>query len=305
VSGIGALARAELQRATSRRLVRVFMLLSIVGAIAVGVVSFTQTSSADGKVIAARIESAHRVEDQQRKALIQCLYDESHAGKDVGRKDCQEPARAHVGDPRLHRQKVNDLLKGAGGILALIAWVIGASLMGAEQQSRSITTTLTFAPRRNRVFATKAAVAVGVAAAWALATLSLVLAALLPAAILHGAPALGEPGNLAIAGVILRGVGLAAITATMGFALASIGRNTAAALGVGFAYILVIENILGDSIAGWRRWLLLGNVIVFVTGKTTSDVAGRSVVGAAIFLVAIAGGLLVASGTLFRTRDVA
>jgi ABC-2 type transport system permease protein len=305
VSGALALAKAELRRATSRRLVRAFALLSIVGAIAVGVVSFTQTSSADSAVIAAKVETAHRVEEQQRRDLIQCLYDQSHAGRDVGRKDCAEPRPAGVHDPRLHRQRINDLLKGTGGILALVAWVIGASLIGAEQQSRSITTTLTFAPQRTRVFATKAAVAIGVASAWALATLSLVLAAMLPAAILHAGSALGEPGNLAIAGVVLRGVALAAITATMGFALASIGRNTAAALGVGFAYILVIENILGSSIAGWRRWLLLGNVIVFVTGQASSDVAGRSVVGAAVFLVAVAATLVVSSGILFRTRDIA
>jgi Mn2+/Fe2+ NRAMP family transporter len=126
----------------------------------------------------------------------------------------------------------------------------------------------------------------------------------MPAAILHAGSALGEPGNLAIAGVMLRGVALAAITAGVGFALASLGRNTSAALGIGFAYILVIENILGSSIAGWRRWLLLGNVIVFVGGKT-SDVVGRSPLGAATFLVTVAAVLLVVSATAFRTRDVA
>jgi ABC-2 type transport system permease protein len=298
------LLRAELQRATSRRLVRAFALLSIVGAIAVGVVSFTQTSSADSAVISARIDAAHKVEDQQRKDVIQCLYDQSHAGKDVGRRDCQPPPPAGVHDPRLHRQRVNDLLKGTGGILALIAWVIGASLIGAEHQSRSITTTLTFAPQRTRVFVAKAVAALAVAAGWAAATLVLVLAALMPAAILHAGSALGEPGNLAIAGVMLRGVALAAITAGVGFALASLGRNTSAALGIGFAYILVIENILGSSIAGWRRWLLLGNVIVFVGGKT-SDVVGRSPGGAATFLVTVAAVLLVVSATAFRTRDVA
>ena len=41
--------------------------------------------------------------------------------------------------------------------------------------------------------------------------------------------------------------------AGMGFAIATVGRNTAAALGAGFGYIISLENILGNSIASWRR----------------------------------------------------
>ncbi len=299
-----ALLRAELRRATGRRLVRAFALLSIVGALAVGIITFTQTSTADGAAIAAKVHAHHEAEATARHDLLQCLYQGSAHGQDPGRVDCQERIVPAVHDPRLYRERIQNLLKGTGGILALVAWVIGASLMGAEQQSRSITTTLTFAPRRTQVFATKAATTLVVVGAWAMATLAAVLAALLPAAILHAGPALGEPGNLAIAGVMARGVALCLITAMMGFSLASIGRNTAAALGVGFGYIIVIENILGSSVAGWRRWLLLGNVIVFVSGKT-SDVIGRSPVGAATFLVAVAGALLLGSAALFRARDVA
>jgi hypothetical protein len=301
---VSALLRAELQRAAGRRLVRAFALLSIVGALAVGIVTFTQTSTADGAAIAQKVHVQREEQVQARKDLLQCLYDRSRAGQDPGRADCQERTVPGVHDPRLERERVQNLLRGTGGILALVAWVIGASLMGAEQQSRSITTTLTFAPRRTEVFAAKAVTALIVVAAWAMATLAAVLAALLPAAILHAGPALGQPGNLAIAGVMARGVALCLITTTMGFALASLGRNTAAALGVGFGYIIVVENILGSSIAGWRRWLLLGNVIVFVSGKT-SDVVGRSPAGAAAFLVAVAAVLLVASAAVFGTRDVA
>jgi hypothetical protein len=92
----------------------------------------------------------------------------------------------------------------------------------------------------------------------------------------------------------------------MGLAIATIGRNTAVALGAGFAYIIVLENILGSSVERWRRWLLLGNVIVLVAGEDgASDVTGRTVLGAAVFLTAVALTLLVAAATSFRARDLA
>ena len=101
---------------------------------------------------------------------------------------------------------------------------------------------------------------------------------------------------------------LAAIAAGVGFAIATVGRSTAAVLGTGFAYIVVLENILGSSVERWRRWLLLGNVIVFVSGGDSGgDVPGRSVAGAGVFLRGVVAVtlLLAAAATAFRTRDLA
>ena len=127
--------------------------------------------------------------------------------------------------------------------------------------------------------------------------------ALLPAMALHGAPLrAGDPGFATIAGVIVRGAALAALAGGMGFAIAALGRNTAAASGAGFAYIIVLENILGNSLRGWRRWLLLGNAIVFVAGRKGVDVPGRSVLGAGVFLAAVTATLLIAAAGVFKNR---
>ena len=84
---------------------------------------------------------------------------------------------------------------------------------------------------------------------------------------------------------------ITAIAAGLGFSLAAIGRNTAAALGAGFAYIV---------------WLLLGNVIVFVTGRNDGgDVPGRTVTGAAVILVLVAVTFLAGAYGTFRARDIA
>ena len=76
--------------------------------------------------------------------------------------------------------------------------------------------------------------------------------------------------------------------------------------GIGFGYIIVLENILAGSVERWRKWLLLGNVIVLVSGQDDgADVTGRTVAGAAVFLTLVAVTLLVAAATAFRTRDLA
>ncbi len=200
-----------------------------------------------------------------------------------------------------------DLLQGVSGALAVVGWALGASLVGAEFASRGMTTLLTWETRRGRVFLAKAATVVAAMAAFALCVLALVTLAMWPALALHGAP-LGpnDPTWASLAGVVGRGVALAAVGAAMGFAIATIGRNTAAALGAGFAYVVVLENILGNSVAEWRRWLLLGNIIVFVSGTSNGgDVPGRSVTGAGVFLAAVAITLLVGAAATFWRRDLA
>jgi hypothetical protein len=157
------------------------------------------------------------------------------------------------------------------------------------------------------VFAAKTVAVLAAMSVFALVVLVLVAMAMWPALAAHGAPLRpGDPTLWSLAGTIGRGVALTTVAAGMGFALATIGRNTAAALGAGFAYVIVLENIVGSSLAEWRRWLLLGNVIVFIAGNDSDgDVPGRSVVGAGVFLAAVALSLLVVAGGTFRRRDLA
>ncbi len=153
----------------------------------------------------------------------------------------------------------------------------------------------------------KVVAAMVVACAFSLVSWALLSAALLPSAILHGTTAGTGGGWLrSVGAVVLRGELMIAIATGVGFAVASIGRNTAAALGVGFAYFLVIENVVGNYLAGYRRWLILGNSIVLISGKDSGgDVAGRSVLVAGIYLSAVAVVLLAVAVMAFQRRDVA
>ncbi len=136
----------------------------------------------------------------------------------------------------------------------------------------------------------------------------LVALAMWPALAFHGAPLQPDDPTLAsLGGDIARGVALTALASGIGFAIATMGRNTAIALGVGFGYIVILENILGSSLERWRQWLILGNVIVLVSGNDegNGEIPGRTVVGAALFLTVLTVGLLAVAGGTFRRRDLA
>jgi hypothetical protein len=104
----------------------------------------------------------------------------------------------------------------------------------------------------------------------------------------------------------LRGMAMTAMAAGMGFSIAAVAKTTAAALGAGFGYIVVVENVVGRFLEGWRRWLFLGNTIVFVGGHNSGGgVPGRSVLAAGLFLTAVTAAMLAIAAGIFRRRDVA
>ena len=92
--------------------------------------------------------------------------------------------------------------------------------------------------------------------------------------------------------------------AAIGFAIASVARNTAAALGVGFGYTIVVENLVRGLRPHWTRWLLGDNAVVFITRTSDGMPFHRSAVWAGVLLAVYAGALVVAALFVFRARDV-
>lgn len=305
-----ALLRAELRRVVARRLVRRTVLLVIAAVAIGGVIAFATTASLSDAKYQQRVRTAEVQQKAQQDRAEACL--QAHGvkrGDDFSNaiaNQCLPNDRIHAHDPRFHRARLKGVLQGTAGVLAIIAWALGASLVGAEFGSRSMTTFLTWETRRTRVIVAKTVVVLVTVAAFAAVTLVAVALAMVPALVVHGAPLRpGDPSLATLAGVMGRGTVLAALAAGMGFAIATLGRNTAAALGAGFAYIIVLENILGSSLRRWRAWLLLGNAIVFVSGSADVDIPGRSVAGAGLVLAGVAAALLIGAATAFRARDIA
>ena len=303
---------AELRRVATRRLVRLTFVLAVVGIALGGVAAFVWSDSMSTTTYEHKAAAAQEQRRTQEAAIATCLREHGvDPGEDVPDQVAHQcfpvkaPATFH--DPRFHRTRLKGILQGVTGVLAVVGWGLGASLVGAELASRSMTTLLTWENRRGRVFLTKAVAAVTVTSLLAVVVLALTAIAMWPALAVHGAPLRpADPSLATLAGVGARGIALTAVATAIGFAIATVGRSTATALGVGFAYVIVLENILGNLIADWRRWLLLGNVIVFVSGQDGgADIPGRTVVGAGLFLTAVAVALLIGAAGTFHRRDVA
>ena len=308
---MSALIRAELRRIAARRAVRIAVLVVGVAIIGGGVLAFATSSSVSDATYRQEVRSADARAEAQRVGAEQCIAAHGGvSGRDVSpevRDKCVPPRFASAHDPRFHRMRMGGSLKGSGGVLALLGLALGATLLGAEFASRGMTTLLTYEPRRLRVFAAKVVAGVVAMSAFAFVSLVALGLALLPALALHGAPvAHNDPSWAGIAGAIGRGTALVAVTTCIGMAIATLGRATAAALGAAFGYIVVVEYVLGAFLVHWRPWLLLGNVIVFVSGQNnTGGVHGRSVLGAGIFLSLVAVGVLSVAAVSFRERDIA
>ena len=197
------------------------------------------------------------------------------------------------------------MFKGTTVPMILLAWVLSASFIGAEWHAGTVATMLTWEPRRPRVLLSKVIICMVVAFVGTILFQALLLGALTPAAVLRGTTE-GVNGAWfrALSGVVLRGAALASIAAGIGFSIAAIARGTAAALGVGFGYLLVVEQLLGGVRQGWRSWFFTWNSAVFVHGRRLPEAIPRSPVEAALLLSLYGLGAVALGVVAFRTRDV-
>jgi ABC-2 type transport system permease protein len=209
------------------------------------------------------------------------------------------------GDRHFHLTSLAATFEGTSVILIIGSWLLGASFIGADWHAGTITTQLTWEPRRVRVMTAKLA--------GCLATvflLAVVLQLMLGAGLALAAALRGTTEGVDAAwvqrtsGIALRVAALAAIGSAIGFAIASFARNTAAALGVGFGYTFVVENLVRGLRPQWERWLMGDNAVVFITGQTAGMPFQRTILEAGLLLGAYTAVLLIVGVAVFRTRDV-
>jgi ABC-type transport system involved in multi-copper enzyme maturation permease subunit len=138
------------------------------------------------------------------------------------------------------------MLTTAAAILALVAFVAGASYVGAEWSSGGMMNLLLWRPQRVKVLGTKlAALLVGLTALTVVTTV-VWTATFWMIASLRGTTAKVTPGvwqSFALTG--LRGLGLVLAVGAIGFALASLGRHTAMAFGVAIGVVVIFQFGLG------------------------------------------------------------
>jgi ABC-2 type transport system permease protein len=304
---IRALA-SEWLRFRSRRIVRWLMLISVIGAALVAIIA--------GSVSHAPTDAQLALAQQRyEKSLADCIkHDgagfEVPAGssvKDVCRRNLS--AADFVANESLQLDELDEYVLGAAFIVVLIGLVIGASMVGASWQSGTITTILTWEPRRIRWFLSRSLViAVGVALVAAV-LLAILAAALALATSLRGVTTTSSSWLSDTLLTILRIAAAAGGIAVIGGAVAMIGRHTAAALGAVFVYVAVLESIVRGLRPAMGRFLLGDNLTTVVTAHTLDVRQGTAtylltpqhgavVIG--VYVIVLVGVAL----ALLRARDV-
>lgn len=270
----GSLARAEVRRFRSRRFIRVLLALAAIGyLLAVGLAS----ANAFGKTTPDRLAAAQRnvqqAVQQQNDFRQQCLADPNRPADLPDDQVCGPVASAdsyRVEDfldsrPFVLATRLPEVALPVAAATAALAFLIGATYIGAEWSSRSIVALLFWEPRRVRVMAVKLAVLTAAAALLGVLTQAIwwgtarLMAAALGTA--KGLPS-GFYGHLlAQQG---RAVVLVVLAALLGFAFSNLVRNTGAALGVGFVYFAVVETAVRAIHPAWQEWLLTNNAVALV-----------------------------------------
>lgn len=200
--------------------------------------------------------------------------------------------------------ELHGILIGISFPLMMLSWVVGASAIGAEWQPRTVSALLTWEPRRTRVLVVKLAAAVGYAAAFVVILEVVFTLAMLVPAYAEGSPGLAARWWAEYTATAARIALVGAIAATVGFGLATIGKNTAAALGAGFGYILVVENLVRAFKPEWTDLLLGTNMARVVEGHPGLGLGSHSTAGAAFILFLYGAALFLVALSIFRRREI-
>jgi len=273
-----SLFRAEFRRLGRRRLTS-WMLALVLALMAVVAVVVAIEHQRPGPAATAAAEAAAEREYreqlvwmEQEIAACQQAQDEGTDQQFGWPEDCQEirqwyPSQADLVQFNLppafeFRAGFGDMITVLVGLLAMAGFIVGASFVGAEWRSGGMMNLLLWRPRRLVVLGAK---------------LLALLAALLGSGVLLGAlwtggfwliarfrgitdtMTAGAWQSFGLAG--LRGLALALVAGAIGFALASLGRHTAMAMGSAIAAFVVGVAGVGIIAGGmlqlpfWERWM--------------------------------------------------
>jgi ABC-type transport system involved in multi-copper enzyme maturation permease subunit len=298
------LLAVEVRRLLSRRLVRVSVALAVLALLAGATIAFLVSRDMDQASL-AQAEVARQAQVQQ------CITGQldgvpSDLPPQQRAEFCEQHISSPIQDRRFHYENLPGILEGMSWFAVLLGWLLGASLVGAEWHAGTMATLLTWEPRRVRVLLAKL-VAAGTLAFTLAVVLQLLLGVtLLPAGLLRGTTEGIDAGWMrSVSGVGLRVAAVAVVGGLIGFSIAAISRNTAAALGIAFGYFAVVENAIRGLRPHWTPWLLGDNIAVVITNQPQNfPLVDRSTLGAATLVACYALTLVVVAVATFRRRDI-
>jgi ABC-2 type transport system permease protein len=314
------LLRSEFLRARSRRLV----IMIIIGGLAAIVVSLGIAAANSEHPTQAAIDRAQTTYEHDLDRCRQGRF----FGADGGyppqfeslEEACRENVRPALSVNGVWLRDLPEILLGIATFVILIGAWLGASLAGADWTSNTMTTLLTWEPRRARVLLIR-----GLVVAVAVAAVTLFLQAAFSGvfalvAELFGSTAFSGPGLWSdVAAAAARVSAMAAGIGLVAYAIAMIGRSTVASLGVLFGYLVLVEGVIAGFRQSIQPWLLVRAAGVVVsetpmlsyqdtTMASSSPFAQEHVVlsvnGAWMLVGAYVVGLLLVALLAFHRRDV-
>lgn len=296
---------SEWMRFWSRRLVCGLAALAIIGIVVSGVIG-AATSHRPGP---AQEAAASR---QYERWVKQCVRHHAFGtpvpeGVSV-RDQCRSMSSvsSFEGTHQLSLDDMPQVIQGAAFLAILLGLILGASFVGASWQTGTITTILTWEPRRIRWFLTRALALFTGVLLLSLALIAILTVAIAAAAALRGSTATSSGWLGDTWWTALRVAAAAAAASLIGAAVAMLARNTAASLGALFGYLLLFELLIQGLRPWLGRFLLIENLVAFTTWQpfarsdTYTITPGRGAVTLAAYTV-----VLVAAGAIMlRARDV-
>jgi ABC-2 type transport system permease protein len=316
------LLRSEFLRARSRRLVPMVLLGGMVAAIvAMSFAAYFSDPASDDSVATA--------EAQAERNLQRCLdgrftqAGQVPPGYDSLEDYCRSTELVSLSDAGVWLHDLPVVLVGIGTFVILLAAWLGASLAGADWSSNTMTTLLTWEPRRTRVLVTRAvvvAVVVGVVIVFLQGFFSALFALV---AKVFGTTALSPPDLWSDVAATIGRISLMGLAiALVAYAVAMIGRSTVASLGALFGYLVLFEGVIAGFRPQIQSYLLVRAAGVIVSQQpildysaTSSSGSGGSysyatpdllldVSGAWVVVAAYVLGLLALTLVAFHRRDV-
>ncbi|MFV2111646.1 ABC transporter permease subunit [Micromonospora sp. LOL_025] len=334
------LVRAELERLGARRFVQLMLVLLVLafGITAATTLASSHRPTAQEVLDAQRAAAAARADlerthqlclDRQRGAVLADDVRE-YVPDDCAEVDPAQMERAPVAADFLHgvftfAEEAGPLLYFLIAFLALFGFLVGASYIGADLNSGGVVNLLLWRPRRMTVLGTKLGTLLG-----GTALLSVLASATYLGTFWLIAAFAGRPGRLdgefwgSLGATWGRGLLLVLLLTVVGFAVATLGRHTSAALGAIAGYLVVwelgarlvmeiLEVVKVDRymLSSYAAALLNGRVEFWdyracATGSTASC-DGLYVVTwqpALLLLLGLTGALAAAAFAAFRRRDL-
>jgi len=262
----------ELRRLFLRRFTKVLLGLSVLGFLAA--IAFVWSSYE--KVTPAHIAQATAARDADFARQVQyhdeCLVENNNDAQMCG----EEPSLDwfsidyYLPVKPFQPNMIADYTLAVGAAVALAGFILGATSIGAEWSSKNLVAWLFYEPRRLRLLGAKLAVLVAVLLVMAVVAqlIWLLTAKLLLAQRGIELDALPEPIPDFWSTTLqsqLRAALLVIPAGILGFGLANLIRNTAAAFGIAFGYFAVVETVLAAINPGLQPYQFTTGVLAWVS----------------------------------------